>query len=138
MFSRAPSVPGVQGSPAARLEPPWTPAPSGAGLADKDRLGSVLPGQAWGLCCWVRPAQVVAGGGRETGVTLLSVEDLTERDVEGLRLGTRVLGIAITVALALIIVVGVVLWSARGEAGEIGGELDRQRLNQYQHTDVVA
>jgi uncharacterized iron-regulated membrane protein len=68
-----------------------------------------------------------------------SVEDLVESvdDGEGLRLGMRVLSAALAVAVALMIVIGVAMWSTRGEAGEIGSELDRQRFGQYQHTDVV-
>jgi hypothetical protein len=72
-------------------------------------------------------------------VSLLRPTDLVAsvEDGEKLRLGMPVLSAALAVVVALMVVVGVVLWSARGEAGEMGGELDRQRLGQYQHTDVV-
>jgi uncharacterized iron-regulated membrane protein len=72
-------------------------------------------------------------------VSLLRPSELVAsvEDGEGLRLGMRVLGAALAVALALMILVGVVMWGTRGEAGEIGNELDRQRLGQYQHTDVM-
>jgi uncharacterized iron-regulated membrane protein len=81
-------------------------------------------------------------GGRETGVTLLrpSVEDLFEsvEDGERLRLGMRVLSVALALAVSLMIVVGVVMWSTRGEAGEMRHELDQQRVSRYHYVDVVS